>query len=45
MKGEVNRTLQQYYRYMETFEEDDPSVPKPLVPKVENNQIGSIELK
>ena len=48
MKGDVDRTLQQYYRYMETFEEDDPNVPKPLVPKeeksIETNQIGSVEL-
>lgn len=33
---------------METFEEDDPSLPKPLVraeeKKIETNQIGSVEL-
>lgn len=32
LKGDVDRTLQQYYRYMETFEDDDPSQPKPLIP-------------
>jgi hypothetical protein len=25
MKGEVEKTLSQYYRYMDTFEEPDPS--------------------
>lgn len=24
MKGEVDKTLTQYYRYMDTFEEPDP---------------------
>ena len=47
MKGEVDKTLQQYYKYMETFE-DDGSLKKPLEeikePKVDTNQIGSIEL-
>jgi hypothetical protein len=26
MQGEVDKTLSQYYRYMETFEESDPAV-------------------
>ena len=44
----MDKTLQQYYKYMETFEEDDPNLKKPLdevkEPNVETNQIGSIEL-
>ena len=45
MKGDVDKTLQQYYRYMETFEEDDPNARQPLDSvneKKEENQIGSI---
>lgn len=45
MKGEVDKTLQQYYKYMDTFDEPDlPGTGKvPLMdPKVEGTQIGSV---
>lgn len=47
MKGEVDKTLSQYYKYMDTFEEPDlANAGKiPLVePKPESTQIGSVEL-
>lgn len=47
MKGEVDKTLSQYYKYMDTFEDPDSSAvgKVPLMePKMENNQIGSVEL-
>lgn len=47
MKGEVDKTLSQYYKYMDTFDEPDLSGTGkvPLVePKPESTQIGSVEL-
>ena len=47
MRGEVDKTLSQYYRYMETLEEPDGGEggKVPLVEaKIKSNQIGSVEL-
>lgn len=44
MRGEVDKTLNQYYKYMEALEEADPAVGRvPVVePKFETTQIGSV---